>query len=132
MAENVAEWGSERVAEMMGPKLFSARALETRPELMAAVRRVVKSTPPSAIAAAQRGMAARPDVTSMLPTITVPTLILVGGDDAISTATEMRTIAEAIPNAQFVEIPSAGHMTTMEKPEEVNAALIEFLRPLKS
>ena len=75
-------------------------------------------------------MAARPDVTSMLPTINVPTLILVGSDDAISTATEMRTIAEAIPNAKFVEIPAAGHMTTMENPEEVSAALIEFLRAL--
>jgi 3-oxoadipate enol-lactonase len=68
MADNVAEWSSERVAEMMGPKLFSARALETQPALMAEVRRVVKNTPPAAIAAAQRGMAARPDVTSMQST----------------------------------------------------------------
>ena len=65
MAENVAEWGSGRVAEMMGPKLFSAQALETKPELMAAVRRVVRTHAPAAIAAAQRGMAARPDVTGL-------------------------------------------------------------------
>ena len=45
---------------------------------MADVRRVVERTPPAAIAAAQRGMAARPDVTSLLPQISVPTLILVG------------------------------------------------------
>jgi pimeloyl-ACP methyl ester carboxylesterase len=75
-------------------------------------------------------MAARPDVTSMLPKINVPTLILVGSDDAISTAAEMRTIAQAIPNSRLIEIPAAGHMTTMEKPEEVNAALIEFLQAL--
>ena len=79
MAEKVAEWGSARIAEMMGPKLFSARSLEMQPELMQEVRRVVKNTPPATIAAAQRGMAARPDVTAMLPTIQVPTLVLVGG-----------------------------------------------------
>jgi len=130
MAEKVAEWGSERVAEMMGPKLFSAKALETRPELMAEVRSVVKKTPPASIAAAQRGMAARPDVTAMLPTINVPTQILVGDADAISTQTEMQSIAAAVPRAEFVVIPNAGHMTTMEQPAAVNDALAEFISAL--
>jgi 3-oxoadipate enol-lactonase len=131
MAENVAEWGSARVAEMMGPKLFSARALETQPQLMAEVRRVAANTPPAAIAAAQRGMAARPDVSGMLPSIRVPTLVLVGADDAISSSAEMRKIADGIPDAEFVEIPDSGHMTTMEKPAEVNAAISGFLKRLK-
>jgi pimeloyl-ACP methyl ester carboxylesterase len=75
-------------------------------------------------------MAARPDVTAMLPSILVPTLVLVGAVDAISPPAEMRAIAEAIPRAQFVEIPDAGHMTTMENPAAVNEALIAFLRTL--
>jgi pimeloyl-ACP methyl ester carboxylesterase len=130
MAENVAEWGSLRVAEMMGPKLFSPRALESRPQLMAELRAVVARTPPAAIAAAQRGMAARPDVTALLPTIQLPTLVLVGADDAISSSAEMRTIADAMPRAEFVEIPAAGHMTTMEAPHKVNEALYRFLAGL--
>jgi pimeloyl-ACP methyl ester carboxylesterase len=127
MADNVAEWGSPRVAEMMGPKLLSATALETRPELMAEIRRVVSKTAPAAIAAAQRGMAARPDVTALLPSIHVPTLILVGAEDAISTRTEMRRITDAIRHARFVEIPSSGHMTTMENPAAVSEALNSFI-----
>jgi 3-oxoadipate enol-lactonase len=127
MADNVAEWGSARVAEMMGPKLFSARALETRPELMAEVRRVVMNTSPAAIAAAQRGMAARPDVTPTLRTIELPTLVLVGDADAISTQTEMQSIAAGIPKAEFVVIQSAGHMTTMEQPAAVNEVLVRFV-----
>jgi pimeloyl-ACP methyl ester carboxylesterase len=130
MAEKVAEWGSARVAEMMGPKLFSARALETKPQLMAEVRQVAARTPPAGIAAAQRGMAARPDVTAMLPSIRVPTLVVVGVDDAISPPAEMRKIADAIPNATFVEIPDAGHMTTMENPGAVNEALVSFITRL--
>jgi pimeloyl-ACP methyl ester carboxylesterase len=127
MAENVAEWGSRRVAEMMGPKLFSARALETQPQLMAEVRRVVERTPPAAIAAAQRGMASRPDVTAMLPEIDVPTLVLVGEVDAISSPAEMEAIADAIPHSEYVVIAASGHMTTMESPAAVSAALLDFL-----
>ena len=47
-------------------------------------------------------MAARPDVTSLLPTIKVPTLVLVGEHDAISPPAEMKEIADAIPGAEFV------------------------------
>jgi pimeloyl-ACP methyl ester carboxylesterase len=128
MAENVAEWGSGRVAEMMGPKLFAPSTFETKPHLVAAVRHVVETTKPAAIAAAQRGMAERPDMTSFLPKISVPTLVLCGAQDAISPPAEMKSIAAAIPNATYVEIVGAGHMTTMEGPEAVNAALKDFLK----
>lgn len=127
MAENVAEWGSGRVAETMGPKLFAPATFAQKPEVVAAVRAVVERTLPAGIAAAQRGMAARRDVTDWLPHVTVPTLVLVGEHDAISPAAEMKVVAAAIPGAEFVVIPAAGHMTTMEEPEAVNEALVRFL-----
>jgi pimeloyl-ACP methyl ester carboxylesterase len=127
MAENVAVWGSGRVAEMMGPKLFAPATFENKPGVVAAVRAVVERTPPAGIAAAQRGMAARSDVTDLLPTIKLPTLVLVGELDVISPPAEMKEIADAIPGAQYVVIPRAGHMTTMEEPEAVNDALLEFV-----
>ncbi len=127
MAENVAEWGSRRVAEMMGPKLFAPSTFETQPEIVSAVRSVVEGTSPAGIAAAQRGMAARSDMTDLLAQIKLPTLVLVGAEDAISPPAEMKSIAAAIPGAQFIVIPGAGHMTTMENPAAVNAALSEFI-----
>ena len=45
-------------------------------------------------------------------------------------AVALRRIADAIPDAEFVEIPDSGHMTTLEKPAEVNAALSGFLKRL--
>jgi pimeloyl-ACP methyl ester carboxylesterase len=42
----------------------------------------------------------------------------------------MRSIADAVPNAQFVEIPASGHMTTMENPAAVNTALLQFIKQL--
>lgn len=130
MAERVAEWGSGRVAEMMGPKLFAPATFENKPEVVAAVRKVVEGTSPAGIAAAQRGMAIRPDVTSMLPSIRVPTLVLVGELDAISPPAEMKKIADAIPDAQYVVVPRSGHMTTMEEPAAVNVALEGFLQQI--
>jgi pimeloyl-ACP methyl ester carboxylesterase len=130
MAENVAEWGSGRVAEMLGPKLVAPDAFKTKLAIVTDLRRVVEGTSPAAIAAAQRGLAARSDMTSYLPQIKVPTLVIVGDQDAISPPAEMKAIADAIPNAEFVVIPNSGHMTTMENPEAVNLAITEFLSTL--
>jgi len=58
----------------------------------------------------------------------MPTLVVVGASDAISPEAEMREIAEAIPGARFVVAPSAGHMAPLERPEEVNPQLLDFLR----
>ncbi len=127
MADNVAEWGSGRVAEIMGPKLFAPSTFEKKPAVVAAVRAVVERTLPAGIAAAQRGMADRPDATSLLPTIKVPTLVLVGELDVISPPAEMKEIADAIPAAEYLVISRAGHMTTMEEPEAVNQALRQFV-----
>ena len=127
MAAHVAEWGAARVAEMMGPKLLAPRTFETRPEVVAAVREVVERTAPASIAAAQLGMAAREDVTARLAQIDVPTLLLVGQEDAITPPAEMATVAAAIPGAELVVVPGAGHMTTTENPAAVNAALARFL-----
>jgi len=131
MADHVAEWGSARVAEMTGPKMLAASSFEMNSSVVEEVRSVIERTSPAAIAAAQRGMAARQDVTSLLPTIKVPTLVIVGAEDAISPPQEMRAIADAIPGCQFVEIPEAGHMTTMENPSAVNDALLNFIKGLR-
>ena len=94
------------------------------------VREMILRQNPLAVAAAQLGMAARPDVTDQLKGIDCPALVLCGENDAISPPEEMRSIAEALPNAEFVEIPAAGHMTTLENPAAVNAAFGEFLSKL--
>jgi 3-oxoadipate enol-lactonase len=128
MADIVMKEGPEPVAWAMMPKLFAPSTAERQPEIRDLVRQVVMGTAPTAIAAAHRGMAVRPDVTSLLPNMRVRTLVIVGEHDAISPPGEMKAIAEAMPNARFVLIPNAGHMSPMENPDAVNAAIHEFLR----
>jgi pimeloyl-ACP methyl ester carboxylesterase len=72
-------------------------------------------------------MAERPDVSAELPRISVPTLVIVGQEDAISTVDEMRKIAKAIPRAEFVVLPRSGHMTPVENSAAFNEAIEPFL-----
>lgn len=124
MADKIGEWGAARVAELMRPNLF---APETPERIANETVRDIASTRPEAIAVSQRAMAARPDSTPLLSRIDEPTLVVCGEHDAISPPAEMRGIAHAIPDAQFVEIEGASHMAPVEKPDAVNAALREFL-----
>lgn len=124
MAEGVAAWGAARVAELMRPKLFGPEADSS---VVDATTAVIAATAPRSIAASQRAMAARPDATPRLPHIDLPTLVVCGEHDAISTAAEMRGIAAAIPEARYAEIAGAGHMAPLERPAEVNAALRSFV-----
>jgi 3-oxoadipate enol-lactonase len=127
LAAKVLAEGSQVAAEAMLPKLFFKGSLETPAASVEETRQVILKTAPRTIAAALRGMAVREDFTSRLGALSVPTLVLCGAEDIITPATEMRTMAASIPNAQYVEIPAAGHMAPLEAPEAVNQAVRLFL-----
>ena len=128
MADIALKEGPEPIAWAMMPKLFAQCTSAHCPQVIESVRQMVMTSSPVAIAAAHRGMAVRPDMTSLLPSIRIPTLVLCGEHDSISPVAEMKIIAEQIPNAKFVVIPNAGHMAPMEQPETVNAAIRQFMR----
>lgn len=127
MADHVRRHGNAAVAEAMPPKLFAKATFERKPEIVADIRNTIEKTHSDAIAAAQLGMAEREDVRPMLPSIAVPTLVVVGREDAISPVDEMRGIAETIPGAKFEIIEGAGHMSPLEQPETFNRVLAEFV-----
>lgn len=126
-AEKVLAEGPQVVAESMLPKLFAPESVEQQKPFVEATRGVMLKTHPDGMAAALRGMAERPDFTSRLPQIDVPTLVLCGQHDPISTPQEMEQIAAAIPGATFVEIAGAGHMSPLEQPSAVNSKIGAFV-----
>ncbi len=73
----------------------------------------------------------RPDATSLLATITVPTLVVVGRHDEWSPVAQHEEIAAAIAGARLEIIEDAGHMTTVERPDEVSALLDGWLKDLQ-
>jgi pimeloyl-ACP methyl ester carboxylesterase len=127
-AERVLAEGPGVVANAMLEKLFDPATAIRQPALVEETRQVMLRTSPTGIAAALRGMAARPDVSSRLAEFDLPALLLCGEHDAISPPAEMQGIAQRLPQATFVEIKGAGHMAPLEQPAAVNAAVRQFIR----
>ncbi len=127
MAERVLSEGASVVADAMLPKLFSDETRKQRPELVETTRQVILKNPPEGIAGALYGLAERPDMAEFVRHLELLTLVIVGEHDAISSAAEMQEIAESMPNASWVMVPKAGHMSPLENPEVFNEALREFI-----
>jgi pimeloyl-ACP methyl ester carboxylesterase len=70
---------------------------------------------------------ARPDTTPLLAQIRCPTLLLCGRDDAWSPPARHQFMHERIAGSRLVVIEQCGHMSTMEQPGAVNAALAAWL-----
>jgi pimeloyl-ACP methyl ester carboxylesterase len=130
MAAEVKAKGLQFVADAMLPKLLAAGIETRRPDVFQRVQGMILATSRTGVAAAQRGMALRPNVVENLPQIDVPTLILVGEHDALATPDEMRGIAEKIPGSKFVVISGAAHIPPLENATDTNQAVIEFLSNL--
>jgi pimeloyl-ACP methyl ester carboxylesterase len=78
-------------------------------------------------AAQIRALLNRPDAAPLLPAIACPTLVLTGEQDAWSPPATHRAMHEAIPGSRLVVVPDCGHMSTLEQPAAVTAALAAWL-----
>jgi len=70
----------------------------------------------------------RPDSRPMLATIGVPTIALVGDADRLTPPDVAKEMADGIAGSRYVVVPTAGHMSLLEQPQAVNAALVEWMR----
>ncbi len=70
---------------------------------------------------------ARADYRAVPPTITVPTLFLHGAADVRAPLDSVRAMYHAVPDAQLVVLPGAGHLANVEAPELFDAAVLKFL-----
>ncbi len=127
LAQRAEREGAAAVAEQMLPKMLAPPTAASRPDLVEPVRKVMLATSVNGLVGSLRGMAARPNALDLLPQINVPTLIIAGENDLIVPPSESAAMANAIPNAELVMIPSAGHLASLENPASVNASLHAFL-----
>ncbi|RAY15778.1 alpha/beta hydrolase [Actinomadura craniellae] len=115
----------EGLPNLLGPTTFRQRAL-----VYGRVRGLMQATPAGAAAWAQRAMAARPDAFGTLRDTRVPALVLVGDEDRLTTEDDARAMTEALPNAELMVIPRAGHLSAIEQPDLFNQAVAEFVSAL--
>jgi len=126
-AEKALSEGMAGIAGAMLPKLLTPETVSKRPEIVKFVRDMMLKSKPEGAAAALRGMAEREDQTELLLKISVPTLIVVGAEDAITPVSDSEQMHHAIGGSRLVVLDHAGHVSNVERPQQFNDALLHFL-----
>jgi pimeloyl-ACP methyl ester carboxylesterase len=108
------------------PPMIAPRRINDTVLVNAIVEMMARKTP-EIFAAQVRALLARPDATGVLEQIHCPALVLTGSEDGWSTPAQHAAMAAKIPGSQLVIVPDSGHMSMMERPAEVSAALRAWL-----
>lgn len=116
MSALAAEW----LPAMMGSD--SDRTAELMPQLTA----MIEGWSAQSYADQMNAMLHRPEVLSLLPSISAPTLLLSGSDD-LSSPVSQQSIRRKVPHATLFEVHGAGHLAPLERPDSVAIALREWL-----
>jgi len=114
------------VADLLFP-VFVHRDRHGDEALRRIVRTMAEETGPDAFVRQQRAIMTRPDCRPLLKSIRCPTLVLVGDGDALTPPVLSEEIAAGIAGARLVRVPDCGHLSTLERPDAVNRALLEWL-----
>jgi 3-oxoadipate enol-lactonase len=124
----VKEHGASAVTEAMYPKLLAPAAYESNPAAAAELQETMRSASSEGIVAALGAMRDRPDSTSRLADLQMPTLIIHGREDQVIPFSEAEAMAKAIPHSDLHLISNAGHLPNLEQPDEFNGIISGFLQ----
>ena len=112
---------AKMAADLVAPSRRDDEAFRSR------VLSVMRTADPRGVEQALFAMMSRPDSRPDLSGISVPTLVIVGSEDALIPPAVAKGVAGGIPGARIVIVPDAGHLAPLERPDPVNAAIREFL-----
>ena len=121
-----SERGFTPVTSRMLPlMLHPSRVRDAR--LTKTIRDMAERTGVEAYLRQQRAIISRPDFRPELPKIKCPTLVLCGRQDQLTPLECSEEMAAAIPGAELLVVEECGHLSALERPDEVNAALRAWL-----
>jgi pimeloyl-ACP methyl ester carboxylesterase len=124
----MAEAGKlDDVIDLLTPRFLHVNRQKDEP-LKRIVRDMARDTGTEAFLRQQRAIMRRPDSRPLLASIKCPTLVVVGDGDVLTTPAMAKEIADGIAGSRLAVIADCGHLSTLEKPDPVNAALIEWLQ----
>ena len=120
------ERGFTPITTRMLPLLVHPARVEDEP-LVRIIREMAERIGAEVYVRHQNAIMSRPDFRPDLPRIGCPTLVLCGREDALTPLERHEEIARLIPTARLVIIEQCGHLSTLERPHEVNVALRDWL-----
>lgn len=120
--------GDEEALAGAAKALFAPATLESRPRVL---ERYYETNAiyevPAEVMMRQYGAVQGFDAWQRLASLTAPTLVLSGDQDALIPPVNSENLASQITGAKLVVIPGGGHQVLIEQPEAANQAILEFL-----
>jgi len=126
MADNVRAGGMRAVLDSAIGRMFPPAFTAGQPDVVAARKAALSSADPECFARACLALAAL-DLRPVAPGIRNPTLVMCGALDQTTPPALARELAQAIPGAQWREIPDSGHCPMLEQPEALISLINDFL-----
>ena len=125
MAEARAQ-GLGAVVPQLLPNFLSPAGAKN-PAMVQALTEMANEIGVEAFERQQTAIIDRPDSRPDLAGIKCPTVIIVGREDVMTGGEIAQEMADGIPGAKLAEIPEAGHLSPLENPPAVTAALAQWL-----
>jgi 3-oxoadipate enol-lactonase len=123
--------GLEAFTESFLKAVFTQQSITSKLEFVKTIRDIILSNSSIGICGTLLALACRTDTTPSLSKINIPTLILVGEHDAITTPQTAQMMHDNIRNSKLHIIGSAAHMSNLENTNDFNRHLDNFLRNLE-
>jgi pimeloyl-ACP methyl ester carboxylesterase len=121
-AEGMLAMGREWALGMVHPARLGDEPL------MNAIHQMIARASVALFESQIEALLARPDRRHLLPAIRVPTLVLCGNEDSWSPLARHVEMAGMIAGSELVGVADCGHMSTMERPAAITAALGEWMQ----
>ena len=119
------EKGMEALVEPTVGRWFPPETVAAKPPYLDRVRAMIRTTPVNGFIGCAAALADH-DFRSKAGSVTRPALFIVGEKDG-TTPAAMRQMHEMLPGSRFVTLPGAGHISNLDRPDEFNSAVGEFL-----
>ena len=116
--------GIEVLADPTIARWFPPETVAAQPPHLAKIKQMIVATPVNGFIGCAAALADH-DFRSAVRTVTRPVLFLVGEKDG-HTPAAMQQLHSDLPGSQFVELPGAGHISNLDRPELFNRAVEDF------
>ncbi|UIR57182.1 alpha/beta hydrolase [Sphingobacterium sp. SRCM116780] len=108
--------------------IFSEKTRTENQEAIELIKSAIRRNSVESICATQLALAARTDTSAILPTITIPTLVIKGKDDKLVNDIQVKALLDLISAVQYVEFMGSGHLPNLEESDKFNTEINNFLR----
>ncbi len=131
VADQAAQKGVDSLVPVLIKDMLSGPTRLNQPAQVSYLSAIIRRASVQAAIGGAYALANRPDYSSLLNQIKVPTLVLVGEQDSIYPVAVSQMLQKAIPNAKLAIIPGAAHAAIYENADASNQAILDWVKTFR-